>query len=106
MYCDTNDCAVHGTVVDENGKPVAGATIEHAGQTTTSDAAGSWTFPPSRYGVTPMASENANTITARTADGRVVTQEYTGSGSHQFGPPAINLKFPPLPPVPPPPPAP
>lgn len=103
MYCEVNDCAVHGTIVDEHGKPVAGATIEYAGQTTTSDAAGVWTFPPSRSGMIAPASENANTITAKTAGGRVVTQEYTGADSHRYGPSTINLVFPPLPPVPPPP---
>ena len=104
-YCEVNDCALHGTIVDEHGKPVAGATIEYAGQTTTSDAAGAWTFPPSRYGMVPATAEGekANTITARTADGRVVTQEYAGGEHHAYGPPPVTLAFPPLPPVPPPP---
>jgi hypothetical protein len=106
MYCEVNDCSLRGTIVDEHDKPVAGATIEYAGQTTTSDASGAWAFPGSRSGMLAPAGEDSRTITAKTADGRVVTQEYDGSDSHRYGPPPVNLKFPPLPPVPPPPPAP
>lgn len=103
-YCEVNDCALHGTVVDEHGKPFAGATIEYAGQTTTSDASGAWTFPANRSGMMP--AENARAITARTKDGRVVTQEYDGGDNHMYGPPPVRLQFPALPPPPPPPPAP
>ena len=99
-YCEVNDCAVHGRIVDEHGAPVAGATVEYAGQTTTSDAQGFWTFPPVREGMVAARAESSTTVTV-TKDGRVVSQEYDGRSDGRFGPPPVNLQFPALPPPPP-----
>ncbi|MBU0985126.1 MAG: hypothetical protein KKA42_14725, partial [candidate division Zixibacteria bacterium] len=82
------DVTISGRVMDANGKPIGSATISGGGQSTVSDAAGSYTLPPFQHELgTPVtvsavatvfdgstvAGQAATTPTSHTVGGVVIT---------------------------------